>query len=84
MGLMEELSQFRHLPDEAVELFEKTYNKVLDIDQDNWQEAKEAAEKAVLSSKYGDIYADAILLYLGEKAKDAEQLKVAVKDYPGV
>lgn len=69
MGLMEELKRFRHIPDEAVRLFEYEYTRVLDIDKDNWAEAKEAAEKAILHSKYRDVYADAMFLYLGEKAK---------------
>ena len=81
MGLMTELRRFRPLPDEAVVLFEQEYESVLDIDKDNWQEAKEAAEKVVVNSKYGDMYADAMLLYLGEKAKETEQIK-KLRDCP--
>ena len=83
MGLMIELRRFRYLPDEAVQLFEQEYDRVLDIDLDNWQEAKEAAERVVLNSKYGDIYADAMILYLGEKAKEMEQIK-ALKYHSGI
>ena len=75
MGLIEELTEFRYLPDEVGQMFEEEYDRVLDIDLDNWQEAKEAAEKVVLDSKYGDIYSDAMLLYLGKKAKEQEAIK---------
>ena len=81
MNLMEELRRFKPLPDETVKLFEQEYDRVLDIDSGNWQEAKEAAEGVVLSSKYGDVYTDAMLLYLGEKAKEMEQIK-AFRNHP--
>jgi len=80
---LKDVKYFSTLPDKAISIYEKAYSEKLNIDDDNWQEAKEAAEKAILGSKYKDLYVDAMLLYLGEKAKEIEQLRIG-KDYPGI
>lgn len=61
---LKDIKEFSILPEEAIQLFEQAYHEILDIDKDNWQEAKEFAEKRILASKYGDLYAGAMLRYI--------------------
>ena len=54
------------LSTEAQRVYDDAYNATLDIDADNWAEAHQAAEEAIMASAYAEEY-----LAMKKKRQDA-------------